>query len=140
MFSGLRARLLVSYTAIIALVLCAVTFALLVILRNNPITIRQQYQVLATIARATVPFVEGNPEQVDRRLAQIAESNNVRALRVGEDAALRFDSADQLPVGQPVGIHARSDESSQAFHPSPASQSSSCSSSGKPSSQNGLYR
>ena len=104
MFSGLRARLLVSYTAVIALMLCAVSFALLLILRNNPITVRQQYQVLATIARATTPFVEGAPEQVDRRLSQIAEANNIRALRVGEGGVVLFDSAGALPVGQPVAL------------------------------------
>jgi two-component system OmpR family sensor kinase len=109
MFSGLRARLLISYTAVIALVLCAVTFALLLILRDNPITVRQEYQVLATIARATAPFVEGSPEQVDRRLSAIAEANNIRALRVGEGGVILFDSAGALPVGQPIALRAVSE-------------------------------
>ena len=94
MFSGLRARLLVSYTAVIALMLCAVSFALLLILRNNPITVRQQYQVLATIARATTPFVEGAPEQVDRQLAQIAEANNIAM-----DSLMRVDEMMKNIVG-----------------------------------------
>jgi signal transduction histidine kinase len=94
---------------VIALVLCAVSFALLVVLRNNPITIRQQYQVLATIAHATVPFVEGSPEQVDRRLTQIAEANNIRTLRVGEGGVILFDSAGEYPVGQQANLQSVSE-------------------------------
>jgi len=100
MFASLRARLLMSYIAIILAMLCVVTLALIVLLINNPVAQRAAYQNLGVIARSTSPLLQNvPPERSDDRLASIAEVNGIRIVRIGTDNVVQFDSGGQLQPG-----------------------------------------
>jgi signal transduction histidine kinase len=115
MLSGLRSRLLVSYIAVIGLTLCIVGLALFLLLINSPLPTRTAYKSLETIARTASSFLRGQPEALDRRLAYIAEANDIRVLRIESDGTVLYDSAD-LAVGQQLSLRAGEQGAVQADH------------------------
>src|SRR5687767_10100522 len=104
MFATLRARLLFSYIVIISVTLCIVGTALFFILLNSPLPSRQAYQRLADIARASAPILRRNPDQIDVRLQEIAESAGIRILRVDANRVVVFDTAEISAVGQTLNV------------------------------------
>lgn len=93
MFSSLRARLLLTYIALVALTLLIIAAALILILVNNPVPLSQTYRHLADVARASLPYLEQTgPSQLNTDLAKLAEVNVVRVLRIEGNGHLDFDS------------------------------------------------
>lgn len=106
MFKTLRARLLLSYMALIGLTLLIIAAALVLILVYNPLPLTQTYRHLADIGQATNLYIrqpEGLP--LDQKLVQTALANNVRVIRINAVGAVVFDSAHILSVGVPLDLH-----------------------------------
>jgi two-component system, OmpR family, sensor kinase len=99
MFANLRSRLLFSYIIVISVTLCIVGTALLFILLSSPLPARQTYQRLTDVGRTILPMLEGSPDEIDPRLTEIAESAEVRILRISPEQSVLFDSAGILPIG-----------------------------------------
>ncbi len=104
MFSSLRARLLISYIAVIALTLCSVGLALLVILLNNPLPVRVAYENLSVVARTSAPLLRAEPEQIDRRLAYVANSGEIQTLRLTDQRTVAFDSSGTFNTGDALNL------------------------------------
>ncbi|HEC21749.1 MAG TPA: HAMP domain-containing histidine kinase [Chloroflexi bacterium] len=104
MFKSLRARLLTSYIVLISLTLCTAAFALALLLRSNPLAIRRTYQNLDTVARASLPYLNASPDRLDERLAEVAEVNHIRILRLGPDQTVLFDSKGEFAPGQTIEL------------------------------------
>jgi signal transduction histidine kinase len=104
LFPGLRSRLLISYITVIALTLCSVGLALLIILLNNPLPARIAYENLTVVARTSAPLLVAEPEQIDRRLAYIASSGEVQALRLTDQRTVAFDSSGIFDIGNTIEL------------------------------------
>ncbi len=104
MLNNLRERLLISYTLIIAVTLCVVGAALLLLLLNTPLPTRQTYQRLADIARASIPLMQLNESNPDPALKQIAEVNDIRVIRIVDGSTIAFDSGNQLAAGRAINL------------------------------------
>ncbi len=105
MFASLRARLFFSYLLVIGLTLCIAACALLFILIDNPLPTRQTYQQLASVALSSRAALRGGSvEQANEALSEIAEANQIRILRVAPDSTVLFDSAGQVPRGNPIPL------------------------------------
>lgn len=104
MFPSLRARLLLSYVAIISLTLCVVSVALVLILLRNPIPTLEAYRRLTDIAQESLPSLGANIDQIDEGLARLAAARDIRALRLGTDNTALFDSTGQIQAGQAVTL------------------------------------
>lgn len=125
MFASLRTRLMLSYIAIIMMMLCVITLALIVLLANNPIPVRAAYQNLTVIARSTAPLLRNaQPEMLDSRLTSVAQANQIRIVRLGADNVVAFDSHGQLQAGTTLelGILARRDNAPNGAFRDPSGQ------------------
>src|SRR5438034_1239795 len=104
MFASLRARLLISYLVLISVTLCIVGTALLFLLLGSPLPSRQTYQRLTDIARSSAPLLKRNPDQADAILTEIAQSAEIRILRVSSTQQVLFDTDHTLPIGQVLQV------------------------------------
>src|SRR5436190_21909511 len=102
MFSSLRARLLISYIVLISVTLCIVGTALLFLLLGSGLPSRQAYQRLSDIARSSAPLLRRNPDQADAILKEVADSAEIRILRVSATQQVLYDTDGTLPVGQQI--------------------------------------
>jgi signal transduction histidine kinase len=104
MVQSLRGRLILTHVFVILLTLCVVAAALMLLLLNNPLPSRNTYQNLATIARTSAAFLRDTPDQIDRRLAYLDEVNDIRALRLSEEAVVEYDSQGLLRPGASIDL------------------------------------
>lgn len=94
MFGSLRMRLLLTYIALVTLTLLVIAVALVLILVNNPVPLSQSYRHLADIARASQPYIkQSSPDQINTRLAELAQGNAIRVLQMSGSGQVMFDSA-----------------------------------------------
>ncbi len=102
MFGSLRTRLLLTYVALVTLTLMIIAGAFVLILVNNPVPLSQSYRHLADIARASRPYIrQSSPDQLNARLAELAQDNAVRLLQTSASGQVLFDST-QSSANQPT--------------------------------------
>ena len=96
MFSSLRARLWLSYAAVIAVVLVVVGAALFVYLRRNPPVLRAarfRVQVATQQLHNRRGLPLDSPERMEVFLNEFSEFNDVRVVILSEGGEVIFDSA-----------------------------------------------
>jgi signal transduction histidine kinase len=104
MFSSLRARLLLSYIAVIGLTLCVASVVLLALLSTSPLPNRLAYQRLRDIARASLPQIDPYADGIDAQLARVAATNDIRTLRIDANGMVLFDSAGVFQTGDRIEL------------------------------------
>jgi len=105
MFNSLRFRLFLSHLALVVLTLGIIVGALLVLLLATPISTLQTYRQITDVARASSAYLASSGAQsIDSRLLEVAQTNEVRTLRLSPDGLAIFDSAGEFAAGQAVTI------------------------------------
>ncbi len=105
MFKGLRSRVLLSYIAVIAVTLCFAGAALAVLLIASPLPSRLAYSDLRVVMQANLRYLRNGAGDLHERLAEVAADNEVRALHIGPDRSVLFDSAGVLTAGMPLELN-----------------------------------
>ncbi len=110
MFNSLQSRLFLSYLVIIGLTLCVIVGALILLILNNPISTLQTYRRIVDVGRASFPYLaSGGPDSLNDRLLEVAQSNDVRILRLSADGGVQLDSAGLIRPGEILVIRPNRD-------------------------------